>query len=116
MFHYHGVVPRADASAVPTAQVAPGEPGTPSARRGELLEAAYRYVLQHGLGEMSLRPLAAAIDSSPRVLLYLFDSKNGLVRALLERARAEELDLLREVTSPPTGACLMVCVRAAVRA
>ena len=64
---------------------------TPSARQVELLEAAYRYVLAHGLTDLSLRPLARAIGSSPRVL---FDNKDGLVRALLERARADELALL----------------------
>ncbi len=67
----------------------------PSARRVELLERAYRYTLEHGLTELSLRPLAAAIGSSPRVLLFLFGSKDGLVRALLARARADELALLR---------------------
>ncbi|MEV2277447.1 TetR/AcrR family transcriptional regulator [Nocardiopsis sp. NPDC049922] len=70
---------------------------TPSARQTELLEAAYRYALEHGLADLSLRPLAAAIGSSPRVLLYLFGSKDGLIRALLERARADELDLLARV-------------------
>lgn len=67
---------------------------TPSARQVELLEAAYRYVLTHGLAEMSLRPLAGAIGSSPRVLLYLFGSKEGLIRALVARARADELAVL----------------------
>jgi len=66
----------------------------PSSRRDELLERAYRYVLQHGLAEMSLRPLAEAVGSSPRVLLFLFGSKDGLVRALLARARQEEVALL----------------------
>jgi AcrR family transcriptional regulator len=66
-----------------------------SARQVELLEAAYGYVLEHGLGDLSLRPLAAAIGSSPRVLLYLFGSKDGLIRALLARARQEELAFLR---------------------
>src|SRR6185503_10775235 len=47
-----------------------------------------------GLSDLSLRPLAAAIGSSPRVLLFLFESKDGLVKALLARARAEELALL----------------------
>jgi AcrR family transcriptional regulator len=60
----------------------------------ELLELAYGYVLDHGLAELSLRPLAAAIGSSPRVLLFLFGSKDGLVRALLARARADELSML----------------------
>lgn len=66
----------------------------PSARQTELLEAAYAYVLDHGLVDLSLRPLAAAVGSSPRVLLYLFGSKDGLVRALLARARSDELALL----------------------
>ncbi|XVQ11873.1 TetR family transcriptional regulator [Spirillospora sp. CA-255316] len=70
----------------------------PSARRNELLEAAYRYVLAHGLADLSLRPLATAIGSSPRVLLYLFGSKDGLVRALLARARSEELELLEHLS------------------
>ena len=67
----------------------------PSARQSELLERAYEYALEHGLGDLSLRPLAAAIGSSPRVLLYLFGSKDGLIRALLARAREEELAAIR---------------------
>ena len=66
----------------------------PSARQQELLELAYRYVLAHGLAGMSLRPLADAVGSSPRVLLFLFGSKDGLVRALLARARSDELSFL----------------------
>lgn len=69
----------------------------PSARRGELLDAAYRYALAHGLADLSLRPLAAAIGSSPRVLLFLFGSKEGLVRQLLAKARGDELALLETV-------------------
>jgi AcrR family transcriptional regulator len=68
-----------------------------SARRQELLEAAYGYVLERGLADLSLRPLATAIGSSPRVLLFLFGSKDGLVRALLARARADEVDVLDRV-------------------
>jgi AcrR family transcriptional regulator len=65
-----------------------------SARRDEVLELAYRYVLDRGMTGLSLRPLAAAVGSSPRVLLFLFGSKDELVRALLARARADELELL----------------------
>ncbi|MDT0158772.1 TetR/AcrR family transcriptional regulator [Microbacterium sp. ARD32] len=79
------------------------EDGNPSARKTELLEAAYEYVLRHGLGEMSLRPLAAAIGSSPRVLLYLFGSKEGLIRMLLARARSEELEFLDRVRRAEAG-------------
>jgi AcrR family transcriptional regulator len=75
----------------------------PSARQDELLELAYRYVLAHGLADMSLRPLAKAIGSSPRVLLYLYGSKDELIRALLGRARADELAAIgawQEAESP----------------
>jgi AcrR family transcriptional regulator len=51
-------------------------------------------VLERGVGGLSLRPLAAAVGSSPRVLLFLFGSKDELVRALLARARRDELALL----------------------
>jgi AcrR family transcriptional regulator len=68
-----------------------------SPRKQELLEATYRYVLEHGLVDMSLRPLAEAVGSSPRVLLFLFESKDGLVAALLERAREDELAALATV-------------------
>lgn len=73
----------------------------PSARQRELLERAYGYTLEHGLADLSLRPLAAAIGSSPRVLLFLFGSKDGLTRALLQRARADELALLDHVRHRP---------------
>lgn len=69
----------------------------PSAREQELLERAYAYSLTHGLADLSLRPLATAIGSSPRVLLFLFGSKDGLIRALLARARSDELELLKKL-------------------
>jgi AcrR family transcriptional regulator len=70
-----------------------------SPRKEELLERAYEYALEHGLADISLRPLAAAIGSSPRVLLFLFGSKDGLVSELLARARRDELAFLAEATA-----------------
>jgi AcrR family transcriptional regulator len=78
-----------------------------SPRRRELLELAYEYVLEHGVGDLSLRPLAAAVGSSPRVLLFLFGSKAALVRALLARAREDELELLRRVRAAGDGGDLV---------
>jgi AcrR family transcriptional regulator len=74
----------------------PGPDAPPSARKTELLEAAYAYVRVHGMSDLSLRPLASAVGSSPRVLLFLFGSKDGLLQALLARARQDELDLLAD--------------------
>lgn len=87
----------------------PAPPSTPSARRAELLEASYRYVLEHGIVDTSLRPLAEAVGSSTRVLMYLFGSKDGLVRALLARAREDEL---RGLTRIAPGGDLGDAVRA----
>jgi AcrR family transcriptional regulator len=86
------------------------EPVIPSARKIELLEGAYAYVMTHGVSEVSLRPLAAAIGSSPRVLLFLFGSKDGLIRALLARARVEECDMLDRLRSEHPDADLTEAV------
>jgi AcrR family transcriptional regulator len=86
-------------------------PTATSPRRAELLELAYAYALEHGLAEMSLRPLAAAIGSSPRVLLFLFGSKDGLVRSLLARARIDELALVEQARAQQDDGDLATVVR-----
>jgi len=80
----------------------------PSARQSELLELAYGYALAHGLADLSLRPLAAAIGSSPRVLLFLFGSKDNLIRALLGRSRSDEMAMLAELRTTHPDADLAV--------
>ena len=79
-------------------------PAPPSPRRTELLDACYGYLLEHGLTGLSLRPLAAATGTSPRVLLYLFGSKDELLRQLLARARHEQLGMMEAVLANPTNA------------
>src|ERR1700680_2007852 len=44
-------------------------------RRLELLDEVADYILSNGLADLSLRPLAAAINTSPRMLLYFFGTK-----------------------------------------
>jgi AcrR family transcriptional regulator len=56
---------------------------TRTERRTEWTEAATDYVLEHGLIGLSLRPLAAALGTSDRMLLYHFGSKDELVAAVL---------------------------------
>lgn len=52
-------------------------------RRDELAEQATDYVLEAGLIGLSLRPLAAAIGTSDRMLNYHFGSKDELVASVL---------------------------------
>jgi AcrR family transcriptional regulator len=60
------------------------------ARREELLERILDYACVHGISELSLRPLAKAVGSSPRVLLYYFASKEALLVEIMTRARARQ--------------------------
>ncbi|GAA4611682.1 TetR/AcrR family transcriptional regulator [Saccharopolyspora hordei] len=69
---------------------------TEDGRRAELLAKLLEYSAAHGLSEVSLRPLAAAVGSSPRMLLYFFGSKEGLVREVHRYARSEQLRLLAD--------------------
>ncbi len=67
-----------------------------SRRRAELLDELLDYSATHGLSDVSLRPLASAVGSSPRMLLYFFGSKDGLVRAVHQHARELQLTLVRQ--------------------
>ena len=57
-------------------------------RRAKLLEKVVDYALRHGLVDLSLRPLAAALRTSPRMLLYFFGSKEQLLAEALTAIRA----------------------------
>ncbi|HET6275766.1 MAG TPA: TetR/AcrR family transcriptional regulator [Candidatus Cybelea sp.] len=67
------------------------------ARRAELLDRAVDYVCRYGLAELSLRPLAKAVGSSPRVLLYYFGSKEALVVEIVRRGRDRQRAMMMEL-------------------
>jgi AcrR family transcriptional regulator len=48
-------------------------------RRAELLSRFIDYLLRSGMGDLSLRPAAAALGLTPRTLLYYFRSKEKLL-------------------------------------
>jgi len=52
---------------------------TRTSRREDLLEASIAYILQNGVADLSLRPLAAALGSKARLLIYHFSSKDALI-------------------------------------
>ncbi|HEV8098803.1 MAG TPA: TetR/AcrR family transcriptional regulator [Gaiellaceae bacterium] len=63
-------------------------------RRAAVLAKAADYVLERGLAGLSLRPLAKALGTSPRMLLYDFESKERLIHEVLAEIRSREASLL----------------------
>lgn len=57
-------------------------PGRPEQREA-LLAGLVEHVLREGVATLSLRPLAAALGTSDRMLLYYFGSRDGLLVAVL---------------------------------
>lgn len=58
----------------------------------DLLERALVELLKHGLGDGSLRAMAARLSTSHRMLIYYFGSGDAFWDALLTRIRQAELE------------------------
>ncbi len=100
------------------------------ARREVWTREATDYTLRHGLIGLSLRPLAASLGTSDRMLLYHFGTKDDLVAAVLRESndravagiaalaasadlRAAVHDLWSVVRSPGLEPCTRLYVEAA---
>jgi AcrR family transcriptional regulator len=68
-------------------------------RRSELEEALVEYVLEHGIGDLSLRPLADAVGTSTYSLIYYFGNKEAVVAAALRAINRHLVQLFREWAS-----------------
>jgi AcrR family transcriptional regulator len=55
-----------------------------SNRKQILLGEVLEYLLERGVSGLSLRPLAAALDTSPRMLMFHFGSKEGLLQDVMQ--------------------------------
>ncbi|MFN5902829.1 MAG: TetR/AcrR family transcriptional regulator, partial [Novosphingobium sp.] len=69
-------------------------------RKAALVRAMADNVLAEGLGGVSLRPLASAVGTSDRMLLYYFPDKPALIAAVLEEVAARMITLLEAVKAP----------------
>jgi AcrR family transcriptional regulator len=58
-------------------------------RRPELLAAATEYVLDHGIGDMSLRDMARALGVTHATLLRHFSSKEDLLLQVIAKIRSD---------------------------
>ena len=66
-------------------------------KREELTERATDHALEHGLIGLSLRPLAAALGTSDRMLLYHFGTKDQLVAAVLAESNDRSVAAIRDL-------------------
>lgn len=64
----------------------PHDPGI----RAKLRDQAVDYILTHGVADLALRPLANALNTSARMLVYHFGSREGLMREILAALRQRE--------------------------
>src|ERR1700755_2593046 len=58
--------------------------------RERLLAAAMEHVAEHGVGDLSLRGLAAALGTSHRMLIYHFGSREGLLIEVIRTVEAQQ--------------------------
>ena len=75
-------------------------------RREDLVARATDYALEHGLVGLSLRPLAAALGTSDRMLLYHLGSKDELLVAIITESTdrsVAEMRALPRVRLPRPG-------------
>ncbi|MEO1305231.1 MAG: TetR/AcrR family transcriptional regulator [Pseudomonadota bacterium] len=71
-----------------------------SDKRSDLIDKLADEVLQTGLLNASLRPLAKAVGTSDRMLLYYFKDKDELIAAVLDRFAAR-ITLILDQSAPP---------------
>jgi len=72
-----------------------------SRERERLLGAAVDHALEHGIGELSLRGLAAALGTSHRMLIYYFGSRQGLFVEVIRAVEARQREALASLADDP---------------
>ncbi|MXG91625.1 TetR family transcriptional regulator [Nocardioides flavescens] len=70
-------------------------------RREELLDRVTDHVLAHGLIGLTLRPVAAAVGTSDRMLVYHFESRDALVSAVVERSNERAIAVVAALPPAP---------------
>ena len=70
-------------------------------RRQLILEKIADYMMEYGIKESSIRPLAAAAGISDRMLLYYFANKEEVMTAALNLIAARMISLLESARSEP---------------
>ncbi|BBY35874.1 TetR family transcriptional regulator [Mycobacterium mantenii] len=72
-------------------------------RRRQLLDALIAEFATGGIGDRSLREVAAAVGTSHRMLLHHFGSREDLLVAIVEEVERRQMGLLAELPADPAG-------------
>jgi AcrR family transcriptional regulator len=73
-------------------------------RRQALLDAVVEEVAARGIGDRSLRDIAAAVGTSHRMLLHHFGSREELLLAIVDEVERRQMTLMRELPPEPGDA------------
>ncbi|OBJ62090.1 TetR/AcrR family transcriptional regulator [Mycobacterium sp. 1423905.2] len=73
-------------------------------RRQQLLDAVVKEYAERGIGDRSLRHLAAAVGVSHRMLLHHFGSRDQLLVAIVDEVERRQRALLPELPAEPAAA------------
>jgi AcrR family transcriptional regulator len=73
-------------------------------RRQELLDAVVEEFAAHGIGDRSLRDVAAAVGTSHRMLLHHFGSRNELLVAIVGEVERRQRSMMSELPTDPADA------------
>jgi AcrR family transcriptional regulator len=77
-------------------------------RKQELLDAVVADLQQHGIGDRSLRDIAAAAGTSHRMLIHHFVSRQGLLTDVVKTVEAQQRAFLATLDAPPDQISLVM--------
>ena len=77
-------------------------------RKQELLNAVIAELERAGIGDRSLRDIAAAIGTSHRMLIHHFGSRDGLFTEVVRRVDGDQRSFLATLRAPPDDTSLMM--------
>jgi AcrR family transcriptional regulator len=72
--------------------------------RDRLLQSCLTYFLRHGVANLSLRPLAATVGTSARMLLHYFGSKEALIAEVMGQVQTRLQEAFKGLLTGRSGA------------
>jgi AcrR family transcriptional regulator len=86
--------------------------------KSAIMDSAEILMAEHGINGVSLREILRDAKANPAALNYHFNSKDGLIQAILDRRghgiRVRRLELLRALESTDTVPTVVECIDAVV--